>query len=185
MPCLRYTYTTILTLPHHEKGNQNKRSSLGACLWQSFVFLSAPTAWQILLMWHLCNSSSQEQGAHCATSAFLRVVVWFSSGILHTGVWRTSLIGKLFHRVTRTGGFDYLHTSPPDLTYPRSVFGGSGLLQSFATWQSIDNRLSSCKMHFINSTVSVMHLKLDGKKLPGDFQVLFGDFVKSVQWLSL
>lgn len=115
-------------------------------------------------MRHLRNCSSQEQGTHSATSAFLRIVVCFSSGILRAGVWRTSLIGKLFNRAARRGGGDYLHTSLPDLTCISSVLGGSGLLQSFATWQSVDNRLSSCKMHFINSTMSVMQVKLDRKK---------------------
>lgn len=48
------------------------QTSLKASSGQSFVFLSALTTWQILLMLHPCNCSSREQGTRCATSAVRR-----------------------------------------------------------------------------------------------------------------
>lgn len=48
------------------------QTSLTANSGQSFVFLSALTTWQILLMLHPCNCSSREQGTRCATSAVRR-----------------------------------------------------------------------------------------------------------------
>lgn len=44
------------------------QTSLKESSGQSFVFLSALTTWQILLMLHPCNCSSREQGTRCATS---------------------------------------------------------------------------------------------------------------------
>lgn len=137
---------TALTLPQHKTGKKKERS-LGARLWQSFVFFSAPTTWQILLMWHLCNCSSQEQGTHCnkrhpqnSSLVFRDHPRWCLPG--------ENIDREAFPTCRQNVGSDYLHTSLPDLTH-RERFFGKQITPEFCYWQSMDNRLRSCKMHLL------------------------------------